>query len=159
MLADSDNAPIDLPAGLSGITAIAAGRDHALALRKDGTVVGWGSDTMGQTDIPTGLSGVTAISAGQWFSLALKSNGTVVGWGARDKNHPALFDVGQTTIPAGMSGVTAISAGGDFGLAILGPGGTKGRGPDFSSVVGAFLVLVILGLSFVWYLRIRRRTY
>ena len=61
-----------IPAGLSGVTAIAAGESHSLALKDDGTVVGWGYNGYGQTTIPAGLSGVTAIAAGYYQSLALK---------------------------------------------------------------------------------------
>ncbi len=57
-----DNA--NIPAGLSGVTAIPAGYVHSLALKSDGTVVGWGDNSAGQLNIPAGLSGVTAISAG-----------------------------------------------------------------------------------------------
>ena len=53
-----------VPAGLSGVIAIAAGDDHSLALKSDGTVVAWGWNTYGQTNVPAGLSGVTAIAAG-----------------------------------------------------------------------------------------------
>ena len=34
--------------GLSGIKKIAAGYDHVLALKEDGTVWAWGSGTFGQ---------------------------------------------------------------------------------------------------------------
>jgi alpha-tubulin suppressor-like RCC1 family protein len=60
-----------IPAGLSGVTAIAAGHYHSLALKSDGTVVGWGADWL--TTIPAGLSGVTAIAAGSSHSLAVKA--------------------------------------------------------------------------------------
>src|SRR5262245_57632340 len=43
---------------------ISAGANHNLALKKDGTVVAWGSQ-----DVPAGLSGVAAISAGQSHNL------------------------------------------------------------------------------------------
>ena len=100
------NGQTSVPAGLNGITAIAAGYSHSLALKSDGTVVGWGS----LTTIPAGLSGVTAIAAGIGHSLALKSDGTVVGWGDNSS--------GQITIPGGLSGVTAIAAGSDHSLAL-----------------------------------------
>jgi Regulator of chromosome condensation (RCC1) repeat/F5/8 type C domain len=108
-----------IPAGLSGVTAIAAGRDYGLALKSDGTVVGWGP----QTTIPAGLSGVTAIAAGYSHSLALKSDGTVVGWGD------------QTTIPAGLSGVTAIAAGSNHSLALKSDGTVVAWGNDQSGQV------------------------
>jgi alpha-tubulin suppressor-like RCC1 family protein len=63
-----------VPAGLSGVTAIAAGSYHSLALKSDGTVVAWGGNMNGQTTVPVGLSGVTAISAGAAFCLAIVAN-------------------------------------------------------------------------------------
>ena len=54
-----------VPAGLTGVTAIAAGGSHSLALRADGTVVAWGVNRFGQTRVPAGLTGVTAIAAGE----------------------------------------------------------------------------------------------
>jgi len=95
---------VDIPPGLSDVTAIAAGSDHSLALKSDGTVVGWGWNGNHQVDIPADLSGVTAIAAGLAHSLALKSNGEVVGWGWNDDH--------QVDIPAeAQGGVTVIAAG------------------------------------------------
>src|SRR5438128_2453216 len=73
-----------VPGGLSGVTAIAAGDYHSLALKSDGAVVAWGCGSFennGQCSVPGGLSGVTAIAAGNSHSLALKRDGTVVAWG------------------------------------------------------------------------------
>src|SRR5947209_1408310 len=53
------------PAGLSWVTAIAAGAFHTVALKQDGTVIAWGYDYYGQTNVPAGLPRVTAISAGE----------------------------------------------------------------------------------------------
>jgi hypothetical protein len=71
--------------GLSGVTAIAAGEYHSLALNSDGTVSAWGYNVDGElgnnnsniyySDVPvqvSGLSGATAIAAGLIHSLALK---------------------------------------------------------------------------------------
>jgi len=66
----------DVPDGLSGATAIAAGQYHSLAVRSDGTVAAWGMNGLlfhGATYVPAGLSGVTAVAAGLWHSVALKS--------------------------------------------------------------------------------------
>ena len=63
---------------------MAAGGIHSLALKTDGTVVGWGLNDDGQTTIPGGLSNAVAIAAGHAHSLALKTDGTVVGWGWND---------------------------------------------------------------------------
>jgi hypothetical protein len=63
--------------------AIAAGRDHSLAIRSDGTLVGWGYNNSGQTDVPTGM--FTAVAAGAGHSLAIRSDATqiptVSAWG------------------------------------------------------------------------------
>ncbi|RFC52054.1 MAG: Alpha-tubulin suppressor/Alpha-tubulin suppressor/Alpha-tubulin suppressor [Verrucomicrobia bacterium] len=99
-----------VPAGLSGVAALAAGGSHSVALKGDGTVVAWGASWAGQATVPAGLSGVTAIAAGSNHSVALKSDGTVAAWGYNNYR--------QTTVPAGLSGVTAIAAGGDCTLAL-----------------------------------------
>src|SRR5205085_732043 len=73
----TDGGQCDVPSGLSGVTAIAAGNQHSLALKSDGTVVAWGCGGgvgWGQCSVPNGLSGVVAIAAGDLSSLALKSN-------------------------------------------------------------------------------------
>ncbi|MHB8522768.1 MAG: ice-binding family protein [Limisphaerales bacterium] len=100
---DNSDGQTAVPAGLSGVTAIAAGLYFNVALKNDGTVLAWGDNSYGQTTVSAGLSGVTAISAGGYHAVALKSNGTLVAWGDNAD--------GQTTIPAGLSGVTAIAAG------------------------------------------------
>ena len=68
----------NVPAGLSGVTAIAVGGGHTVALKNDGTVVVWGDNTFGQTAVPAGLSDVTAIAGGNSHTVALKRDGTVV---------------------------------------------------------------------------------
>jgi hypothetical protein len=104
----------NVPAGLSGVIAIAVGDTHSLALKSDGTVVAWGYNGNGQTNVPAGLSGVSAIAAGSAHSLALKSDGTVVAWGYNGN--------GQTNVPAGLSGVTAIAGGSYHSLALKSDG-------------------------------------
>jgi alpha-tubulin suppressor-like RCC1 family protein len=107
---------------LTNVTAIAAGYQHSLALRSDGTVVGWGFNNCGQaTGIEDGINGivringvvlsnVVAISAGFFHSLALLRDGNVVAWG----NDGA----GKASVPAGLSNVIAISAGWSHSLAL-----------------------------------------
>ena len=107
-----------MPSGLSGVTAIAAGVSHSLALKGDGTVVAWGCGAgadLGQCSVPSGLSGVTAIAAGGSHSLASKGDGTVVAWGC------AGYDAGQCSVPSGLSRVTAVAAGGSHSLALVAP--------------------------------------
>jgi hypothetical protein len=101
-----------VPVGLTGVTAIAAGARHSLALKGDGTVVAWGYNGDGQATVPDGLTGVRAIAAGRDHSLALKSNGTVVAWDSQ----------GESSVPAGLSGVIAFSDGGVHSLALTSDG-------------------------------------
>src|SRR5439155_25403125 len=72
------NVPLIPP---NAVATISAGANHTLALRSDGTALGWGYNSSGQATIPTSLSGVVAISGGGLHSLALKNDGTVTGWG------------------------------------------------------------------------------
>lgn len=99
-----------VPAGLSNVWDVAAGWDHSVALKKDGTVVCWGSET----SVPAGLSNVVAIAAGgdpfdgTAYTLALRRDGTVVAWGDSEVLDPLI----------GMTNVIAIGGGNDYGLAI-----------------------------------------
>ncbi len=111
-----------VPAGLTSV-AIAAGGEHSLALKNDGTVVAWGFNDFSQTTIPAGLTGVVGTAAGQLHSLALKSDGSVIGWGY---NY-----YGQTTVPAGLTGVVATAAGYYHSLALKSDGTVIGWGWNY----------------------------
>ena len=95
------------PAG-NNFIAIAAGHQHSLALKSDGSIVGWGYNYYGQATPPAGNNFI-AIAAGNSHSLALKSDGSIVGWGYNN--------YGQATPPAGNN-FTAIAAGGYHSLAL-----------------------------------------
>jgi len=112
-------ASADVP--LTGVTAISALGAHSLALKSDGTVWAWGSNTHGQlgdgttTDSPTpvqvsSLTGVTAVATGENHSLALKSDGTVWAWG---NNANGRLGDGTTTdrlTPVQVSSLTGVSS-------------------------------------------------
>jgi len=72
----NDYGQANVPAGLTGVTAIAGGLNHTVALKNDGTVVAWGRNDYGQTNVPSGLSGVTAIAAGAEHTVALYTPST-----------------------------------------------------------------------------------
>src|SRR6266567_2071627 len=68
---DNDEGETDVPAGLTDVTAVAAGWYHSLAVTAQGRVVAWGSGAYGITQAPGDLAGVTAVAAGRLHSLAL----------------------------------------------------------------------------------------
>ena len=121
---DNSRGQATVPANLSGVSAIAAGLFHTVALKSSGEVVAWGDNFYGQTNIPGDLVGVMAVAAGYGHTVALKSNGTVIAWGDNGS--------GQATVPTGLSGVTAIAAGGNHTLALKGDGTVVAWG-DFAS--------------------------
>ncbi|MBI3044835.1 MAG: fibronectin type III domain-containing protein [Betaproteobacteria bacterium] len=107
-----DNQAPTSPAGIGA--AIAAGGNHSLAVRTDGTVTGWGDNAAGQITVPGTATGVLAIAAGGSHSLALKSDDTMVAWGNNGN--------GQSTVPGGLTDVAAIAAGGNHSLALTNNG-------------------------------------
>jgi hypothetical protein len=97
---------------------VAAGDSHGLAIRPDGTLVGWGSNSAGQINVPAGT--FTAIAAGSLHSLAIRTDGTLVGWGNNAQ--------GQIDVPTGK--FIAISAGANHSLGIRSDGTLVGWGAN-----------------------------
>ena len=89
--------------GLRDVVAIAAGSEHSLALRADGTVVAWGNSNDGRIALPAGLANIVAVAAGAEHSLALRADGRVIAWGKADS--------GRTAVPADLTNVIAIAGG------------------------------------------------
>ena len=61
------------PAGLGGVTQIAAGIYHTIALKSDGTVACWGRNDYGQRNTPAGLGSAPQIAGGGNHTIALKN--------------------------------------------------------------------------------------
>jgi alpha-tubulin suppressor-like RCC1 family protein len=127
---------------LAGITKVAAGDYHSLALKSDGTVWAWGyggfgalGDGTGATRLSpvqvTGLTGVTAIATGRIHSMALKSDGTVWCWGRNYSGELGDNTTTQSNAPVQvkgpdgigvLTGVTAIAGGFLNGVALKSDG-------------------------------------
>jgi alpha-tubulin suppressor-like RCC1 family protein len=102
------------PVNLGTVTAVAAGHNHLLALKPDGTVAAWGTTLNGATNVPPDLNNVVALSGGYYFSVARRGDGTAVAWG--------LNNYGQTNVPTSATNLTAISAGGRHVLGLRADG-------------------------------------
>ncbi len=143
--------------GLSEVTAVAAGELFSLALLKNGTVMGWGSNdagvlgnlTTGISTVPIavgGLSEVTAIAAGRDYGLALLKNGTVMAWGdnasgqlgASNITGPKACGTCSPTpvVVSGLSEVVAIAAGREQSLALLKNGTVMAWGANEAGQLG-----------------------
>ena len=59
---------------ISNIVSIVAGDEFSLALKRDGTVIGWGNKRLTDNGVIPSLSKVAAISCGHNFCLALITN-------------------------------------------------------------------------------------
>ena len=82
---------------LPGVTSVAAGRFHSLALKSNGTVWAWGSNNRGKlgtgnyspANAPVQAAGVTgaiAVAAGAFSSFAVQGSGNVLAWGGGGLN-------------------------------------------------------------------------
>ncbi len=118
---------------LSDVTAIAAGREHTVALKKDGTVWAWGYGSWGQLgdgntadksvpvqviediDPTTGkparyFGDVTAIAGGVNHTVALKKDGTVWAWGYNSNGELGDGSNEQRTIPVQVKDIGNVTA-------------------------------------------------
>ena len=120
------------PAWGGSITAVAAGRDHSLFLKNDGSVWACGWNIYGQLGDGTGINqsipvqtspawggSITAVSGGGTHSLFLKNNGTVWACGLNDSGELGDGTTTQRLTPvqvSGLTGITAVAAGWNHSL-------------------------------------------
>ena len=110
---------------VTGVTSVAAGNGHSMALRSDGTVLGWGANSSGSvgdgttTTRPTAvplptLTNVTAIATQGLASYALVgAAGDLKAWGANSNGQLGLGSTtNQNTPTQVVTGVRDIAAGG-----------------------------------------------
>ncbi len=124
---------------LTGVTAIAAGREHSVALKDDGTVLAWGANLYGQLGDGTGsrrllpvptllslapeavpLAGIKAVAAGYFHTVALKDDGAVLTWGAGAGGRLGDGTTANRFLPVQVidGGVAQVAAGGAHTLAL-----------------------------------------
>lgn len=108
----------------SGVTAIAGGNKHSLALKTDGSVWTWGSNESGQLGDGTQWSrnwnpkqvianSVVEIAAGYHHSLAIKTDGSLWAWGSNGYGQFGDGNNGIGLIPKQVisSGIKSVAAG------------------------------------------------
>ena len=98
---------------------VAAGYEHVLVLKENGTVWSWGRNNEGELGDNTqetrsvpkqiiGLTNIVQIAAGEMYSMALKNDGTVWTWGKNQNGQ--LGDGTYTTrkLPVKVTGISAV---------------------------------------------------
>jgi hypothetical protein len=101
------------PAGLTSVTAIAAGDQHSIALNSDGTVVCWGANSNLQCSVPTDLGTAVAIAGGGIMTYAVLKDGTLRGWGADQNGSISSLSTsgrGYSAVATGYAHVAAFSS-------------------------------------------------
>ena len=128
-----------------GRPSVAAGLNHFIGIRTDGSAITWGDNERGQLgrgtldavnvrrapEVLPGISHAVAAAAGENFSLLLLSDGTVLSWGENGEGQLGHGPVGTFPRPGqamppvpspravvGLSGVTQIVAGTRFAIAL-----------------------------------------
>jgi len=137
--------------GLTKVTAIAAGGDHALALVGNKAIWAWGKNDRGQLGdgttintatpvqvlgLPPGIA-VLKIAAGQSHSAALLADGSVWSWGSNLNGvlGDATFTTSNSLAPIQAVGVATavdIACGGDHTMVLMSDGSLRGWGNDAS---------------------------
>lgn len=147
---------------LVGVTRIAIGGQHGLALLRDGRLASWGHNDLGQLGdgsrqdrltpgLVSGvggkgaLSGVTGISAAEKHNYALRKDGTVVAWGNNTAGQLGDRSVKLRATPVTVAGshgpqlrgVAQVFAGEAYGAAVLTDGTPLTWGAGGSGQLGS----------------------
>jgi alpha-tubulin suppressor-like RCC1 family protein len=135
---------------------VAAGYEHGVALKSDGTVWTWGYNGSGQLGYGTrdgglhrtpaqvgGFSGFVAISASGYSTLALQSEARGAAWG--NNEFGTLGNTGGTSsVPTAvdaLTGLAAVSAGGYHSVAVRSDGTVWTWGSNLYGEMGIGILL------------------
>jgi alpha-tubulin suppressor-like RCC1 family protein len=118
------SSPVQVSGLTSGVVAISAGSQHAVALMSNGDVYAWGRGNEGQlgdglrttSNVPVQVTGLSAaaIAAGGFHNLALTGGGAVYAWGSNangqigdNTNFRRNSPVSVTTLGSTIAGIAA----------------------------------------------------
>lgn len=154
------NAPRKVP-DMAGVTSVAGGLLHSVAVTSDGSVKAWGNNVTGQLGNGTnesspspvdvaGIDHVMAVSAGFNHSVALKMDGTVWSWGGNSYGQLGNGTKDDSALPvqvAGLERITQVASAGFHNLArrsdgtvwFWGTPGLGGAGFDGAQISSALL--------------------
>jgi len=147
---------------LTGITKLAAGLNHSLAVKEDGSLWSWGAGEHGQLGIGSSddrtipyqvhgsddvgyLTDVVDVAAGDQHSLAVKSDGTVYAWGGNGHGQLGIGTNDDHTIPyqvhgpdnvGYLTGIIKVAAGANFSLALRNDGTMWAWGENYYGQLG-----------------------
>ncbi|RKH27247.1 chromosome condensation regulator RCC1 [Corallococcus praedator] len=140
---------------LTDVIQVAAGSEHSVALRADGTVWTWGRNSSGNLGLGTtdsgpharpaqvpGLTDVVEISAGKDHTLALRANGAVVSWGlgvSGQLGQGQSGDDGNSAVPVAvldLTNATSVAANGNVSFALRADGTVVGWGQNANGTLG-----------------------
>jgi alpha-tubulin suppressor-like RCC1 family protein len=128
----------------TGYAAVAAGWDHAVGLKADGTLWAWGSNDYGQLGtlttpvVPIQIgAGYTSVAAGNGHTVALKSDGSLWAWGRNINGQVGDGTTSSRYAPVQIgSGYASIAAGTKFTLAVRTDGSLWSWGIDSYGQLG-----------------------
>jgi alpha-tubulin suppressor-like RCC1 family protein len=97
--------------GVTNVATVVAGAYHNVALKRDGTLLAWGTNSYGilQEPVPPSLSNVVSLSFGPAFGVAALSDGSIASWGAFSN---ASLMTNALSVSAGYGHVLALTSGG-----------------------------------------------